>query len=547
MDGSRTDGAGAPSAKAWDVSAQRHLSFWHILVLFATVPTFLASSLILWWMLSLRDATHEAHLDRLGRNATESVAAIAQHLMADSDTAPLSRSLVLFLAANPDVRGVDVYRADGTLYYAAGRRRQGVTEKVFRAPVQNAPFGVEEGGEGKRRSGAQLVLVRIGFVEVFLEPQARPSAGEEGTSAVVAVVLSTFLAGLVAFVLAGHITARVESLRDWSRSLRSSLSVKGRRGSGMSSDVLSGFERLPALPESVGMAEMAGLGAELGRLRQALIAFANDLDGRVDEKTAELVAVNDALLASNAERRSLVNRSNMLLEEERYRLAIEIHDQTNVSAVAIRLTAQALADLAPRIEDDRLANRVSEFAGSILRATDDLYHSARRIVKQLRPESIDAHGLGAAIDDWVGSVNELDEDCHFEFEDHEDLAGIRGAVALTAFRIIQEATSNIQKHAGADFVLISANIEAIDPAFFDGLGESSSALGPPSDGVERKMLHIQVIDNGQGFAATQGKTGQLGLVGMRERAEAVGGRLTIVSAIGEGCAIHVRIPLSAEG
>ena len=200
-------------------------------------------------------------------------------------------------------------------------------------------------------------------------------------------------------------------------------------------------------------------------------------------------------------------------EEERRRVARDLHDEVNQALTAILLRLEALAQDAPE-----RATEVDELKRLALQAMDELLNLAR----QLRPTALDDHGLVPAIEAQLRGFGERTGiDTRLRTEGHPaDLDEERQTVI---YRVAQEALTNAGRHAGAEHV----DVELLEK---DGSAE----------------LHVR--DDGSGFEPaaernTQGGTGGgLGLEGMAERARLVGGELDLRSSPGSGTQLTLRLP-----
>ncbi|AKU24451.1 ATP-binding protein [Massilia sp. NR 4-1] len=265
---------------------------------------------------------------------------------------------------------------------------------------------------------------------------------------------------------------------------------------------------------------------------------------------ASLQASLRALREADAEKRRLIRRVNSAVEEERKSIALEIHDELNATLIAVRLEAQGIAGLARQ----ELADTASPAAGagaepaeadvavamggqdgaaggtagrqrlaaiegkaqSITKLALGLYNSGRTLVRRLRPEMLDMLGLQGAAEEMVRHYDEAHPSCRFSCAADGDLSQLDGAMAISAYRIIQEALSNIVKHAQASRATVVL-----------ALREGS--------------LHIAVSDNGRGFDPAQQAEG-IGIVGMRERVAAFEGCFELHSS-GEGSVLEASLPL----
>jgi two-component system sensor histidine kinase UhpB len=198
-------------------------------------------------------------------------------------------------------------------------------------------------------------------------------------------------------------------------------------------------------------------------------------------------------------------------EEERKRIARDLHDEVNQSLTALLLHLEAAVQEAPPslkeelAETKRLANR----------AMGELLDLAR----QLRPTALDDHGLVAALHTHVKEYNRRGPaSAHFWAD--PSLRNLPAEVQVVIYRVAQEALVNASRHSGASRVEVS--IES---------GDSTACL--------------IVSDNGSGFAfAEEGKG--LGLSGMRERALLVGGSLEIDSSPGKGTIVKLEVPMGGD-
>ncbi|UTY60791.1 sensor histidine kinase [Massilia sp. erpn] len=240
---------------------------------------------------------------------------------------------------------------------------------------------------------------------------------------------------------------------------------------------------------------------------------------------ASLQASLRALREADAEKRRLIRRVNGAVEEERKSIALEIHDELNATLIAVRLEAQGIAGLARQEQataetgaqaaSPRLA-LIESKAQSIIKLALGLYNSGRTLVRRLRPEMLDMLGLQGAAEEMVRHYDEAHPSCCFGFVADGDFSKLDGAMAISAYRIIQEALSNIVKHAQASRATVVL-------ALRDG------------------SLHIEVRDNGRGFDPAQKAEG-IGIVGMRERVAAFEGCFELHSG-SEGSTVEASLPL----
>jgi two-component system sensor histidine kinase UhpB len=263
--------------------------------------------------------------------------------------------------------------------------------------------------------------------------------------------------------------------------------------------------------------EVGELQASIGEMSAALAQSTQELENKVAARTADLLASRNAALRADADKRKLIQRINHIIEDERKSIAVEIHDELNASLIAVRLEAQAIGALAAKAGAGPEVAAMGHKAQTITRLALDLYANGRRLVRRLRPEVLDMLGLHGAVEEMLRHYDSAD--CHFAFHSAGDFGGLGNELAISAYRIVQEALSNIIKHAQASQASVALLLDAGDA-----------------------VLRIDVHDNGQGFDPARSVEG-IGIIGMRERVHALGGTLTLRTAPGQGTALLIALPL----
>ena len=197
-------------------------------------------------------------------------------------------------------------------------------------------------------------------------------------------------------------------------------------------------------------------------------------------------------------------------EEERKRIARDLHDEVNQSLTALLLRIEAAAQDAPQHLKAQLA-QVKELADQAMGELLDL-------ARQLRPTALDDHGLVAALRTHVRDFDRRGP-ARASFWADPRLGELSPDSQVVVYRVAQEALMNASRHSGAGHIEVSLE---------------------PCD----SRVRLQVADNGSGFAfAEEGKG--LGLDGMRERALLVGGTLEIDSRPGKGTTVRLEVPAGA--
>jgi two-component system, NarL family, sensor histidine kinase UhpB len=234
----------------------------------------------------------------------------------------------------------------------------------------------------------------------------------------------------------------------------------------------------------------------------------SSIDGKGE--TAEVERIEVAYLRMlrrlEAERRRASSAALRAQEEERARVARDLHDEVNQALTGVLLRLEAARETAP----PELEAEIAATRSLANQAMEELLSLAR----QLRPTALDDLGLKAAI---AGQVEELgrQRDVEASFSSEGDLAALGDDVQLVVYRVAQEALSNASRHSAA--------------------GKVDVYLRRGPDGVE-----LRVSDDGRGFSFADAETG-LGISGMRERALLVDGEIEIHSRPGEGTTVWLRI------
>jgi signal transduction histidine kinase len=209
--------------------------------------------------------------------------------------------------------------------------------------------------------------------------------------------------------------------------------------------------------------------------------------------------------------RALAARLDAVREEERRLMAREIHDQVGQALTALKLELASLRSRLPAGTDGEVGAR----AEAMDRLLDETLDTTRRLSTELRPPILDDLGLGAAIE-WQVRDFEARTGVRATTEVPAERIGAREGLAL--FRIVQEALTNVVRHAGARSVRVRL------------------AIGPDA-------LVLTIADDGRGITTLeQARPTALGLVGMRERALVLGGEVTISGAPGVGTTVTARLP-----
>ena len=248
------------------------------------------------------------------------------------------------------------------------------------------------------------------------------------------------------------------------------------------------------------------------------------------EGSPELAAICDklnhlasALGAAVDAKRRLAERVVSLQDAERKEIARELHDEFGPYLFALRAHATALTRIADASEPNLAALR--KHGSAILEQVDTLQQSNRRVLERLRPVGLAELGLRQALAALLRLWGESHPGVVVEAAISPDLSETGETVDLTIYRVIQEALTNVFRHANATHVNVS--VEPAEP------GPARGMIG---------CARVRVSDDGCGLKADH-KLG-LGLTGMRERILALGGSLDVVSG-GSGVTVEALIPRGA--
>jgi two-component system sensor histidine kinase UhpB len=230
-----------------------------------------------------------------------------------------------------------------------------------------------------------------------------------------------------------------------------------------------------------------------------------------EEELQLRVTAQQTLAEREAENRLLSQKYLMVQEDERRSLARELHDELGQCLNAIKVDAVAIRDMGrgqPEIETS---------ASAIVDLSGHVYEVVRDIMQRLRPAALDALGLRDAVAHLVGQWQRRNRAVDCRFVASPDLSGLGEVMNITVYRLVQECLTNVAKHAQARHLTVS--LERV--------------------GAE---VRVAVVDDGRGMDLQAKRTG-LGLVGLRERVEALQGRLLLASAAGKGLEVRAWLPV----
>lgn len=270
-----------------------------------------------------------------------------------------------------------------------------------------------------------------------------------------------------------------------------------------------------------GKDEIGELASSLDMMRRQLKHSLDEIGGwnreleqRVKQRTSELEKLDQKLREQIEERGELLRKIISTQEEERKRIARELHDEVGQSITSLMIGFRVLDTQ----DSEKMKQGIAQLKKLSAKTLDDVRHLAL----ELRPSSIDDLGLIAALQQYTREYSEK-----FGIAAEFQASGFEGKrlkpeLEIALYRMVQEALTNVLKHSGAKKVSVLM-------------------------GIRNSSIVAIVEDNGKGFdvdgvLASGAKEKKLGLYGMQERAGLIGGSLTIESAPGKGTTIFIEVP-----
>jgi len=270
--------------------------------------------------------------------------------------------------------------------------------------------------------------------------------------------------------------------------------------------VVEGLRRIGAGDYSTRLPAFSG--AEARSIGEAFNRMAQVVQESVDAR--RVAAEAQARLAQSRELTQIIQAR---IEQERAAIARELHDELGQQVTAIKSAGVSIAQRV-RGQDPAL----EQAASLVVETASQIYGDVHRIIARMRPLPLDQLGLGEAVNDLMGDWRLQHPSVEFSLDVQRLPPDLGDTLSTAAYRIVQEAVNNALRHAAATRIRIQMQVDGVD-------------------------LLIRVTDNGRGLPLDWRRPGHYGVLGMRERAVALGGSLELQKPEGGGVAVQARVPL----
>ena len=228
----------------------------------------------------------------------------------------------------------------------------------------------------------------------------------------------------------------------------------------------------------------------------------DQLEKRVEERTAELIT-------SQTQLRKLTDQLVTALEDERRRISRELHDEAGQALVSLKY---GLASIVNDIPESNLAAK--QRLAAALDISDQVMHQIRTLSHSLRPPVLEILGINLSLKDFFEEFSNR-TGLSIDYQG-EEIPGLPDEIGISLYRFVQESFTNIIKHAQATKVDVRLH-------------------------YRKKLVTLSVIDNGRGMDDAA-RSGGIGLIGIKERFNLLGGSVQIHSYKGQGIRQTVRVP-----
>ena len=239
----------------------------------------------------------------------------------------------------------------------------------------------------------------------------------------------------------------------------------------------------------------------------------NDMAQSVQDGLAAREKAREATQAL-AQNKELTQVIQARIEEVRGQIARELHDELGQQVTAIKSIGLAIAHRAKNVDA-----QIENSAHMVVTCADAIYEEVHQLVSKLRPLALDRFGLRDALQDLLEEARSRHPHITIELQMNAPLDTLADGLATATYRIMQESLTNALRHAKASHIQMSVLLNG-------------------------EMLQLEVRDNGQGPVPHWAASGHFGVIGMRERAEGLGGSLRFEALSPSGALVHASLPLS---
>lgn len=201
-------------------------------------------------------------------------------------------------------------------------------------------------------------------------------------------------------------------------------------------------------------------------------------------------------------------------EEERKRLSREIHD----GPAQMMANVMMRSDLIERIYKEYGATEALAEVKNLKTMVRNALYEVRRIIYDLRPMALDDLGLVPTLKKYLQTIEEYHSTTSISYKNVGEEKRLPTKYEVALFRLVQESVQNVLKHANAKEIKVKLE-------------------------MAQEQITVLVKDNGQGFNIDERKDESFGIIGMRERVELLGGKISINSKIGKGTTVLIKVPL----
>jgi PAS domain S-box-containing protein len=250
------------------------------------------------------------------------------------------------------------------------------------------------------------------------------------------------------------------------------------------------------------------------------------ISGAVIGETCSMRDITEAKRAQETrveleQNRRLTQAIQSSLEQERRNLARELHDELGQCVTAIKTIGMAISN-----RSEANAPETHKNAQTIVSVAGHIYDVVHGIIRQLRPSALDHLGLSEALRDVVNTWSARHPDVACDLDVGDDMSDLSEDLCIAVYRLVQECLTNVARHSRASKVTIRMRRE-----------------NWPASG---EVISLTVVDNGQGLPeGAEAKSTRLGLLGMRERVQALNGTFELHST--DGLEVRVVIPVVLAG